>query len=160
MSEVKRLLMKIDLSSWSSHHESAARKILNSDRPALGEVMYEAYRGTLDYSGETLEESSLEIAQTLDGKYGAIISQACLVVEADGKIASAVIFNWFEREKMPLMTFSMTRDSQKGKGYAKKLIRAGLGVLAREKYSECCLVVTDGNEPALSIYKSLGFRVV
>lgn len=160
MSNPKRILMKIDLSSWKSHQIGDVRKISTEDAFELGTVMYEAYLGTIDYSGETLEEARSEIADTLHGKYGKIIENACLVTEDQGEITSAVIFNWYEKENMPLLTFTMTRSSQKGKGLAKKLLKTGLAVLAKEGYKECCLVVTVGNEPAISIYKSLGFEVV
>jgi ribosomal protein S18 acetylase RimI-like enzyme len=53
----------------------------------------------------------------------------------------------------------VSRSASKGKGFAKKLLKASLGVLSRAGYEKCCLVVTEGNEPAYSIYKSLGFEV-
>lgn len=159
MSISKRILMKTDLSAWKNHQNDEVRKITTDDIFDLGAVMYEAYLGTIDYSGETLEEARSEIADTLRGKYGRLIENACLVNEEHGFITSAVIFNWFEKENMPLLTFSMTRASHKGKGLAKKLLKAGLAVLWKEGYKECCLVVTEGNEPAVSIYKSLGFEI-
>ncbi|MGZ3733280.1 MAG: GNAT family N-acetyltransferase [Parachlamydiaceae bacterium] len=160
MNKLARILMKADLSAWVDYNDLGFRKIAATDSFALGEVMYEAYKGTIDYEGETLEEARSEIIDTLRGKYGKVIENACLVTEENGFITSAVIFNWFEKENMPLLTFTMTRASHKGKGLAKKLLKSGLAALAKEGYKDCCLVVTDGNEPAVSIYKSLGFEVI
>lgn len=156
---MKRFLMKTDLSKWIGHQELGVRKILISDARALGEVMYEAYVGTIDYSGETVAEACSEVEETLNGKYGMIIEDACLLTEENNQIVSAVIFNWFKDEQMPLLTFSMTRAEFKGKGHAKKLLRAGLAALSNTGHSHCCLYVTEGNEPAISIYKSLDFEV-
>lgn len=157
---MNRFLMKCDLSSWNNTNVSGVRKISSSDACELGRVMYEAYQGTIDYSGETIDEATMEVEETLKGKYGNIIEDACLLTEENGQIASAVIFNWFEEKQLPLLTFSMTRASSKGKGHAKNLLQASLSVLNKAGHSECCLFVTEGNEPAISIYKSLGFKVV
>lgn len=154
---MNRLLMKLDLNEIKFDRFEEAREIVPTDTFGLGEVMYEAYKGTIDYGGETKEEAEEEIKGTIEGKYGKLISPACLVVEKSKKIASAIIYSWFEDEKMPLLTFSMTRASEKGKGFAKKLIQESLMRLSEQGYSNCCLVVTEGNEPAISIYKSLGF---
>lgn len=152
--------MKCDLSEWNTGMTPGMRKISLSDSKVLGEVMYEAYKGTIDYSGETIEEAGKEVEETLNGKYGKIIEDACLLIEENGQVASALIFNWFEEKQLPLLTFSMTRASCKGKGNAKKLLKAGLTVLNKAGYSECCLFVTEGNEPAISIYKALGFQII
>jgi hypothetical protein len=45
---------------------------------------------------------------------------------------------------MPLLTFTMTRSSFKGRGYAKMLLKAGLNELIRAGQTQCCLVVTRG----------------
>jgi GNAT superfamily N-acetyltransferase len=158
MENVKRLLMKVELQKWAGLQLTGARKVTMADAPALGEVMYESYKGTIDYSGETLEEARSEIVGTLQGKYGKVIENACLLAEENSVVTSAVIFNWFEKEKMPLLTFTMTRASHKGRGLARKLLNSGLSALAKDGYSECCLVVTEGNEPAISIYRAMGFK--
>lgn len=157
---MNRFLMKCDLSKWNTDLTPGMRKILLSDSKALGEVMYEAYKGTIDYAGETIEEASKEVEETLNGKYGKIIEDACLLIEEDDQVASALIFNWFEEKQLPLLTFSMTRAASKGKGHATNLLKAGLTVLNKAGYTECCLFVTEGNEPAISIYKALGFKIV
>lgn len=118
--------MKTDLATWNYHEVSGVRKIIPSDLKELGVVMYDAYLGTIDYSGESIEDATVEVEETFNGKYGKIIDDACLLTKENGQIASAVIFNWFEEEQMPLLTFSMTRASFKGKGHAKKLLQAGL----------------------------------
>lgn len=77
----------------------------------------------------------------------------------NGQVASVIIFNWFEEKQLPLLTFSMIRASSEGRGHAKNLLKTGLTVLNKAGYSECCLFVTEGNEPPISIYKALGFQI-
>ena len=156
--QVNRILMKLNLDEINFERSKNAKKIKKEDSFALGEVMYEAYKGTIDYDGETIDEAAEEVKGTLDGKYGHLIDSACLTLENSNRIASAIFFTWFEDEEMPLLTFSMTRVSEKGKGFAKELIKESLMRLKELKYSKCCLFVTEGNEPAISIYKSIGFK--
>lgn len=160
MSTPNRLLMMVDLAGYSEEHRAAlARQIQDEDAERVGHLMLEAYRGTIDYAGESLSDSVQEVRGTLAGKYGKPIAPACLVMEVDGQAASAVIFTWYEKEQMPLLTFSITDSAFKGRGFAKELIVGGLVKLKALGYSKCCLVVTEGNEPAFSIYRKLGFQV-
>ncbi len=45
--------MKCNIATWKSDLTMGVRKISLSDSKVLGEVMYEAYKGTIDYSDET-----------------------------------------------------------------------------------------------------------
>lgn len=152
--------MKTSLAKWNKGMiDQGLRNIQEADIDALGHVMYEAYLGTIDYNGETLDEAKSEIRETFQGKYGKIIASACFLTEENLRITSAAVFSWYEKEQMPLLTFTMTRASHKGQGLATKLLKNGLVALAKEGYSNCCLAVTEGNEPAISIYKALGFEL-
>lgn len=122
--------------------------------------MLEAYRNTIDSEGETLEDAISEVKSTLEGKYGRFLKGPSRIAYVDNAPAAAILFTWSERENLPLLAFSMTHSNFKRKGLATRLIRIGLNQLMTEGYKECCLVVTEGNEPAYSIYKNLGFRLV
>lgn len=92
--------MKVHLSKWNHRATGGFRQIASSDLNELGDVMLDAYRGTIDYNGESIAEARTEIAETFHGKYGKTIENACLVAEVDGQIAAAIIFNWLEKEQM------------------------------------------------------------
>lgn len=160
MAKPKRLLMKIKLSHVGLPLPANIRLVSNDDVEAIGEVMLEAYRNTIDSEGETLEDAIGEVQATLNGKYGPFLKNASLIAFFDKTAAAAILFTWSDKEKMPLLAFSMTHAKYKGQGFAKKLIKLGLDRLSAEGNSECCLVVTEGNEPAFSIYKDLGFLTV
>lgn len=124
----------------------------------LGTLMCEAYRDSIDYEGETVEQSIQEVRETLGGKYGKLIPEASFVVIRDSIALSAILFVDFEKEKMPLLAFTMTHPEFKGKGLSKKLIGLSLNNLEKIHHKECCLVVTEGNQPAQSLYEKLGFH--
>jgi hypothetical protein len=66
----KRLRMVLDLNSAPGPTDIACRTVAPSDQEALAALMLDAYRGTVDYEGETLEDAFREIGHTLSGSYG------------------------------------------------------------------------------------------
>lgn len=153
--------MKIKLPiSDNTLEQSKFKPISENDAERLGEIMFEAYKGTIDSEGEALEDAIGEVKETLSGKYGKFLWNASMMAEVDSVPAAAIIFTWSEKDNMPLLAFSMTHSKFKGRGLATALIKAGLNKLTESHYEECCLVVTNGNEPAFSIYKKIGFRTI
>lgn len=155
---MKRHLMTRNTSGFDGVSFPEACLIEKKHAELLGTLMVEAYRGSIDYEGETVDQSIQEISETLDGKYGKLIPEASFVVVRENQAISAILFVDFEKEKMPLLAFTMTHPDFKGKGLSKKLIGLALGQLERMNYKECCLVVTEGNQPAQGIYEKLGFQ--
>lgn len=156
MSNKKRHVMYLDIQN-NSVAPLNVKNITLAEGTDLGRLMYDSYQGTIDYEGETLEESIQEINGTLSGKYGDLIESASLYVSEAGKIISSVIFVFYKKEDMPLLTFTMTHPDHRGKGLSQKLIKLAVNNLGNLGYKRCCLVVTDGNQPAQSIYEKLGF---
>lgn len=154
----QRHVMFLNIERQTIDSSFDARTISKTDYQSLGNLMLEAYRGTVDYDGESLEDSIGEIKGTLEGKYGTLIGPASYVIEENGVSAAAVIFTINEKEKMPLLTFAMTDPAYKNKGMSKYLIRKSLNSLLDLGYKECFLVVTDGNQPAQSMYEKMGFK--
>ena len=133
------------------------RPVQESDRAALGQLMYHAYLGTVDYEGETEEQAAAEIARTFAGAYGTLNAAASQVFEQDGRILSAtLITTWQQR---PFVAFSMTHPEAKNRGLARACMRAAMGVLASQGHRELRLVITRVNAPALALYTRLGFEV-
>lgn len=157
--ERKRILMHIQLENIPiAPANGTERELATTDLIGLGTLMFDAYQGTIDYEGESPEEALRETEGTMAGKYGELIGPACLVQDEGGAIVSAVIFTWNGEERAPMLNYSMTRASHKGQGLAKRLILRGLHILKAMAYEDCYLVATEGNEPAISIYKKIGFR--
>ncbi|MGE3609322.1 MAG: GNAT family N-acetyltransferase [Bacteriovoracaceae bacterium] len=157
MSSKKRHVMYLNIEKSETPSLPDVKLITTADGRNLGHLMYEAYQGTVDYEGETLDESIQEIEGTLVGKYGDLIEQASLMAVDSGKIVSAVIFVSYKKEGMPLLAFTMTHPDYRGRGLSQKLIKLAANNLANIGHAKCCLVVTDGNQPAQSIYEKLGF---
>lgn len=158
MSQTRRR-MSLDLRSFAVGDAvpNAARPLVPAHAPALGRLMFDAYRGTIDDEGEPLEGALAEVQRTFEGAYGSMMWEASFVapVGADGLLPSASVVTFWEGA--PLLAFSMTRPEAQRQGLAAQLIRASAGALLQRGHERLLLVVTAGNTPAERLYEKLGF---
>lgn len=141
----------------------AFRQVELSDTPALAALMDRAYTGTIDHEGETPEQCLEEMKGTLTGKYGPFLDFASFALfdeNRDGEkraISASIVTFWKEK---PLLAFSMTDPSEKGRGHAGFLIERSISALAERGHPVLYLVVTEGNTSAETLYRRMGFEFV
>lgn len=122
----------------------------------LAELMLDAYRGTIDVSGdETLADALEEVRSYFAGGSGTPLLDCSYVVEADGFLAGACLISMYHDE--PLLAYSFTGPEWKGRGYASALVQLSMNALAANGFTTLALWVTSGNHPAEHIYEKLGF---
>lgn len=149
--------MVINTCSYPIKYNYEFQNISISDAESLGELMDQAYQGTIDHDGETLEQCVSEITGTIQGKYGPFLDFASfLIKEQHQPVSAALVTLWKDQ---PLLAFSMTRSSRQGKGYARFLIERSINALAERGYLQLYLAVTNGNAPAEHLYRKIGFKV-
>lgn len=153
-----RIRMKLLLKEQSFNNVWQYRTILRKDVHSLGVLMLEAYQGTIDYEGETLEDAVREVQATIDGKYGPFLNECSFLIEEGERILSACMVAWSERMQLPLLAYSMTHPAVRSQGMATFLIKKSINALHAKRYKEIYLVVTEGNEAAQHLYKKIGFR--
>jgi GNAT superfamily N-acetyltransferase len=154
-----RVKMKLALKEQEVEESWKCRNISAKDTRALGMLMLESYRGTIDYEGETEEDAISEIRETISGKYGPLLEQCSSLIEENGEAVSACIVTWSEKENLPLLAFSMTHPDFKNQGMAAFLLKKSISALLAQGYKELYLVVTDGNVEAQHLYEKMGFQV-
>lgn len=157
-----RRMMSLDLTALTlrSQAEKDVRPLVAEDAKALARLMFDAYRGTIDDTGEPFEAAEAEVARTFAGDYGAMVWSASFVVTASPVLplaSASVVTLWRDA---PLLAFSMSAPQSKGSGLAGKLIMASVSALRTQGQKRLVLVVTRGNEPAERLYERLGFREV
>jgi ribosomal protein S18 acetylase RimI-like enzyme len=120
--------------------------------------MLDAYLGTIDYEGESIDEALSEVRSTLDGSKGPFDWSASRVIEREGMHAAAcLVIRWREQ---PLVAFSMTRARFKNTGLARTCLISSMNQLAQRGEATLALFVTLANKSAVSLYQSLGFAIV
>lgn len=116
-----RSYMRVELHERSSPETQDLRSPTEGDIEALGELMYRAYLGTIDYEDETLEQSVAEIRKTYQGDYGRFDPEHSSIAERNGLVVSAtLITRWQDR---PFVAFSMTDPRFARQGLARRRLR-------------------------------------
>ncbi len=127
------------------------------DTEALARLMLAAYRGSVDYEGEDEAQSLVEIGKTMAGEYGAFDGACSRVIDGDaGLVSAALLTRWRQR---PFVAFSMTDPRFTRMGYARATLVSAMHALRAAGETELSLVVTLANEPAIALYRGLGFRL-
>lgn len=136
---------------------SGLRAPVGADMPALGSLLYHAYRDTVDYEGEDEPMALAEVRKTFTGEYGAFVPECSRVVDRDGVLVSAtLVTRWQER---PFIAHTMTLPQHTRSGLARACMVAAMQCLRATGEAELRLVVTLANTAARSLYESLGFVV-
>jgi RimJ/RimL family protein N-acetyltransferase len=125
------------------------------DRLELAELMMDAYVGTIDYDGETLEQAIAEIDGYLAGE--AYLDTSRLAAGNDG-IVSAVLMS--RLAGVPLVGYVMTRANQKNRGLGSALLDLAIAAVWAAGYGEVRAFITAGNGPSEFIFRRAGFTVI
>ena len=132
------------------------------DATSLAQLMFDAYRGTVDDSGESLDDARAEVAKLFRGEYGRLDLPASSLIERAGVAASATIVT---RDPTPYFTgeafvaFSMTAPPWQRQALARNGLLHAVRTLRERGEPRLHLVVTRANVAAVRLYESLGFRV-
>ena len=138
--------------------DALRRPLWVTDDRALAALIEEAFRGTLDDDGTTLEDVQYEVRRVYAGRYGPIL-WPCSFVQTDGTrrlVGASVITDHPDGDA--LLAYTAVAPDYRRQGIARTLIRASLAALADNGYDEVRLYVTEGNSPAIVLYRSLGFE--
>lgn len=157
---------KLDLVDFSGPSPTqidgvTVRSVQHKDAEALAVLMIEAYRGTIDYDGETVEDARGEVAAFLAGERGgpALLAQSYLA-EVDGNVAAATLVTAWNDRNCPLIAYVMTDAAWKQQGLGRLLVTESLAALHRQGYGEVRAVITAGNDPSERLFLGLGFRKI
>jgi ribosomal protein S18 acetylase RimI-like enzyme len=151
-----KLCAKLDAAVHRPDSDPLARAIRGDDAEALAGLMLDAYRGTIDDGGESIDDARSEIRRLFDGNYGELDLAASEVIERQGVIVSATIVTTYEGA--PMIAFSMTAPGWKRRGLARAGLVRAMSRLRDAGAARVFLAVTSGNVPAEALYASLGFE--
>lgn len=153
-----RLEMSVALASHPRVLVPGARRPRPDDLQALARLMFAAYQGTVDYTGESVEAAAQEVQRTFTGAYGTYLAEHSCVVERESKLVSASLVT--RREGRPLLAFAMTAPDWKRRGLAKATLGNVMQDLVAAGETRLELFVNAKNQYALGLYLSLGFREI
>lgn len=128
-----------------------------ADIPALGRLMWDAYRGTPDEQDTrgSAVAATEEIRLAFAGEHGAFLPAASFVADDDDRpVAAALVTAW---KGEPLLAYVFTAPDHAGRGLARRLIEAAMHALGELGHPTLSLAVTEHNVRARRLYDSMGF---
>ena len=152
MSEPAKIRYEIDLTrtKFDVYREPVDTTSLDDLNP-LARLMLDAYRGTIDYDDETIEDAVSEVASYFDGNP---LLDHSLQIKSDGRPVSAILVS--ESDGDGFIGYVMTDPDHKGRGLATEVANRALGSLQTAGYERVVLYITDGNKPSERVFKGLG----
>ena len=151
---------RLDLSTYEGANSAlpalTLRPLAESDAEALALLMLDAFRGTIDYDGETLEESRQEVARCFAGDSGAVLFEASWLCFEGATLVSACLVTFWQDN--PLIAYIMTNSRCKNRGLARALLHKSLRTLAAKGCAWVDAFITEGNTPSETVFYKAGFE--
>lgn len=135
--------------------EVSLRTPSRTDIEELAELMLEAYLGTIDYEGETVEEARQEVTSYFDGSP---LLDSSYVATVDEGMAGAILLSEWRDE--PLVGYVMTRPEYKNQGLGSLLLRASLATLRQAGEERVHAFITEGNIASEALFRGVGAELV
>ena len=135
------------------------RHIQSGDISALGLLLFAAFQGTIDDTGQTETQYALKAKAILGGRYGEWISEASWAVEQTSGLQSACLVCDYKPFGCPVIAVVATAPTSKRSGSAGTLLDAALATLTALGHSECCAMVTKGNAASERLFETRGFSL-
>ena len=130
-------------------------KISSDDIHELSVSMLEAFKDTMDFDGETLEELNEEIYSIIESTFGTFISDASFQVKQNGEIASVILISLYKDK--PFISELFTAKKYLKLGMASNLLKKSINTLLNLGYKDLVLYVHPENVEAINLYKKIGF---
>lgn len=121
----------------------------------LAELMLDAYRNTVDFSGENSDDALVEVEGYFAGRSGEPLLNCSWVYENNGALLSACLVSLYEGA--PLIAYVLTMSPWKGRGLGSFLLRQSLLSLQDAHYEEVRARITDGNQASTEMFARFGF---
>lgn len=154
----KRKWMLNNISNSPDVENAGERRLAAEDASLLGDLLYNAYHGTVDDEGESAEDAQDEAVKTLAGGYGDVLWDCSFILVRDNQAIGASVITDYGEDGIPLLAFSITRPGYQRQGIATHLIGCSQAALRRRGIRRLRLVVTVANTPAVNLYQKLGFE--
>lgn len=152
----EKLRYEIDLSAYSPPAVPPGvwnvRAVSASDLDGLARLMLDAYRGTIDYDDETLEDAEAEVRSFFEDT--SAMPERSFAVEDGGQLVSAILVSMDEAS--PFIGYVMTGASHKNRGLARLVTSTALDHLRRDGHDRVVFYITDGNRASEALFRSLG----
>lgn len=118
-------------------------------------TMFEAFKDTVDYNGETLKELKKELQSVVESTFGIFIPEASFQIKHNGEVAAVILISFYNGN--PFVSELFTNKNYLKRGMASALMKKSINILLDLGYHDLVLYVHPKNEGAINLYKKIGF---
>ena len=141
------------------------RTVQTSDASSLAELMLDAYRGTVDDDGETLDDALAEVNAFFAGErggqpWGQPWLEMSYLAFVDSRLVGACLAGEWSERQSPIIAYVLTSANWKKRGIGRQLLYKVLKDLSSKGYPEVRAVITEGNKPSENLFLQIGFQRV
>ncbi|MDR8050753.1 GNAT family N-acetyltransferase [Burkholderia cenocepacia] len=133
------------------------RHVEPDDVPALAQLLFAAFHGTIDDPGHTEAQYALKVSAILGGRYGEWIQEASWTVEQTNGLQSVCLVCDYKPYGCPVIAIIASAPARQRSGAGGALLAAALDKLSALGHAECCAMVTKGNVASEHFFRSCGF---
>jgi GNAT superfamily N-acetyltransferase len=157
MTAQKRYWMRISLAKAKPPADVFdAEKVVPGHQDAIARLMHAAFSLSVDHPDRPLEGYREEVREMLAHKHGPFLQDASFACIENGEaLAACIIVLW---NGLPLVGEVMTHPGSQQQGRARFLIGKAMHALKEAGHTELYLAVTEGNTPAETLYRQMGFE--
>lgn len=124
----------------------------NDDRDALAQLMLDAYRGTIDDEGETLDDAR----DAVDFMLGICLRDHSVVLTEEGVAIAMSLVTQSNSTDVYYIDPIAVAAGHKQAGIGRRMVEASLVSLAAAGVHEVGATITDGNQASERLFKRLG----
>ncbi len=132
------------------------RPVTPFDIEILAKLMLDAYRDTVDYEQETLDDARAEVADFFDSD--PLHEHSRIVLDKNTAISACLVNRW--GDEGAFVGYVMTDPGYKGRGIGTACVADSLQSLALAGERLATLFITEGNTPSERLFEHLGARRV
>lgn len=135
------------------------RTVQPTDASSLAELMIDAYRGTIDYDGETYDDALGEVKAFMAGERGGPPwLDVSYLATVDSHVVGACLTSEWRARQLPIIAYAMTSADWNNHGIGRHLLYQVLIDLKEKGYPEVRAVITDGNTSSENLFLKIGFQ--
>jgi GNAT superfamily N-acetyltransferase len=146
---------RVAIEGRSDAPAAGTRHVVDGDRDTLSHLLLDAYRGTIDDEGESIDDAY----DAIDDYLGRIVRAHSFVVADDGFAPTAMSLVVMVQGRHYIDPVAV-HPVAKRRGLGRAAVATSLASLAAAGVTEVGATITDGNTASERLFASLGFERV
>lgn len=130
------------------------------DTDAMGALLLDAYRGTVDDEGEDLAAATAFAKGFLDGEHGRAMLDLSVAAWRGPSLVAVCAVAWLDFRTCPFVVYVATASDAKRQGVGRLVLGESIRRAGRAGHPQLRAFITKGNGPSQALFASMGFERV